>query len=271
MNTYFSTHFSTDSLNMHQEFLRPLLDSFFEKYSLEPLLGGGTDAKLFSIHIADGNNFVVKIQTQSLQNEYLNYQFLQEKVPVPHIHFYQTWHNQDVLCMTQVKGKVLGDCIGVLEDTEIVRRYAHALKQLHEIPILNAPILQSTQQKVMEAGIRVTNQLVDIEDLEEENQEIGITDLYKKLCANIPQKADLVFTHGDYCFDNLLFDDTKLTGFIDIGRGGIADKYQDIALAVRSIRGELSEELLPLFFETYGISEISREKIDFFLLLDEFF
>ncbi len=257
--------------NMHPKDLKPLLDTYFKNYTLEPMLGGGTDAKLFSINIENGNDFVVKIQEQSLRNEYLNYQFLAGKVPVPRVQFYTSWQNHDILCMTKIKGQTLDSQRHEANPSDIVRQYAHALKLLHAIPIQNAPVWQNIQEKVMEAGIRIKENLVDIDDFEKENRDMSCEDLYKKLSSNIPQITELVFTHGDYCLDNVLFDASGLTGFIDMGRGGIADKYQDIALAVRSIRDEYSEDFLPLFFEEYGITAVSYDKIDFYILLDEFF
>ncbi|MFN3590103.1 MAG: APH(3') family aminoglycoside O-phosphotransferase [Spirosomataceae bacterium] len=256
---------------MDKEDVKTLLDTYFRNYTLEPMLGGGTDAKLFSINTKNGNDFVVKIQPQSLRNEYLNYQFLAGKVPVPRVQFYASWQNHDVLCMIKIKGQTLDSQIHHANPSDIVRQYARALKLLHTIPIQNAPIRQTIQEKVVEAGIRIKEHLVDIEDFQKENRDMSSEDLYKKLVTNIPQNTELVFTHGDYCLDNILFDASGLTGFIDMGRGGVADKYQDIALAVRSIRDEFSEDFLPLFFEEYGISAVSYDKIDFYILLDEFF
>ncbi|MFN3782713.1 MAG: APH(3') family aminoglycoside O-phosphotransferase [Spirosomataceae bacterium] len=256
---------------MHPKDIKPILDTYFKNYSLEPMLGGGTNAKLFSINTENGNDFVVKIQPQSLRNEYLNYQFLAGKVPVPRVQFYTSWQNHDILCMTKIKGQTLDSQIHEANHSDIVRQYARALKLLHAIPIQNAPVRQTIQDKVAEAGIRVNKHLVDTDNFEKENQDISSEDLYKKLSSTIPQNIELVFTHGDYCLDNVLFDASGLTGFIDMGRGGIADKYQDIALAVRCIRDEFSEDFLPIFFKEYGLSAVSYDKIDFYILLDEFF
>ena len=44
--------------------------------------------------------------------------------------------------------------------------------------------------------------------------------------------ADSVATHVDFWLDNLLIHKGEAAGFIDIGRAGIADRYQDINLQI---------------------------------------
>ncbi|GFN34540.1 phosphotransferase [Tepidimicrobium xylanilyticum] len=65
--------------------------------------------------------------------------------------------------------------------------------------------------------------------------------------------------------------DNRISGFIDLGRGGIADIYQDIALAVRSFKNKFkTDKYIDLFFEYLGI-EPDWERINYYILLDELF
>jgi kanamycin kinase/aminoglycoside 3'-phosphotransferase-3 len=84
-------------------------------------------------------------------------------------------------------------------------------------------------------------------------------------------KEDLVFSHGDYCLPNIFLEGGEITGFIDLGRAGIADKWQDIALAIRSLEYNLkSDKYIDLFFRYLEI-EPDYEKIKYYILLDELF
>lgn len=109
------------------------------------------------------------------------------------------------------------------------------------------------------------------DDFEACYQGLRPEDLFRKMTSAVPIYQELVSTHGDYCFDNILVDEGKLSGLIDMDRGGIADKYQDIALAVRSIEHELGKKHLDLFFYQYELERVDQEKIEFYLMLDEFF
>jgi aminoglycoside phosphotransferase len=82
----------------------------------------------------------------------------------------------------------------------------------------------------------------------------------------------LVFTHGDYCLPNIMLKDGAVSGFLDLGRAGIADRYTDLALAARSIRHNMGDErLVNLFFHAYGLGEVDWRKVDYYILLDELF
>lgn len=82
----------------------------------------------------------------------------------------------------------------------------------------------------------------------------------------------MAFTHGDYCLPNIMLGDGAVTGFIDLGRAGIADRYTDLALAARSIRHNTGDEqLVGVFLEAYVLSEVNWRKIDYYTLLGELF
>ncbi len=86
---------------------------------------------------------------------------------------------------------------------------------------------------------------------------------------------DLVFTHGDYSLPNVIPNDdgtrVALSGFVDCARAGVGDRYQDLALAARSIASSLGPEWVSLLFERYALTHIDERKLGFYTLLDEFF
>lgn len=247
------------------------LDRYFGRYKISPISAGKTNAQLFSIQTENGEQYILKCQENSLQNDYLNYTWLKGKVPVPQVVFYDQVDAYEMLCMTALKGYPLAGYIGEIEPAEVVKRYAQALKLLHSVKIDAYALVQNLSHRLRQAKNNMENDLVEVSDLQPENQHIALEDLYDKLIALQPQSFDLVFTHGDYCLDNLFFEDENFSGFIDLDKGGVADRYQDLALAVRSISDDLGEEFVPIFFQEYGLHSIDHRKIEFFVILDEFF
>lgn len=86
-----------------------------------------------------------------------------------------------------------------------------------------------------------------------------------------------VFTvvgHGDPCLANLIFADAgRLSGVIDVGRLGVADRYNDLATATRSLAGKWHHRYGERLMRRYGIGadQANNAKIRFYRLLDEFF
>jgi len=132
------------------------------------------------------------------------------------------------------------------------------------------------------AKYNVEHDLVDMENVQPDTfGKEGFNDpqeLLDWLIENRPQE-DLVLSHGDFCLPNIFFSEDKVSGFIDLGKICVADRYQDIALCYRSLTnnfdgsyGERVREKLNMdsFFNELGI-EPDWKKIRYYILLDELF
>ena len=92
----------------------------------------------------------------------------------------------------------------------------------------------------------------------------------------VPEREDLVFAHGDFSLPNIILRETQrgevqVAGFIDCGRSGVADRHQDVALAIRSIVRNFGSEWVTPFLHAYGLPHPDPDTVAFFTLLDEFF
>lgn len=65
--------------------------------------------------------------------------------------------------------------------------------------------------------------------------------------------------HGDYCLPNIIMDNWKFSGFIDLGNGGVGDRHIDIFWGAWTLSYNLkTDKYRERFFDAYG-----RDKIDF--------
>ena len=119
-------------------------------------------------------------------------------------------------------------------------------------------------------GLQLLAGLIDEEDFDDSRLGRSAEQVFQQMLAERPDHEDLVVTHGDACLPNLLADNGKFSGFVDCGRLGVSDRYQDLALAANSITYNLGEQWVPVFFEAYGV-EPDLQRIAFYQLLDEFF
>lgn len=67
-----------------------------------------------------------------------------------------------------------------------------------------------------------------------------------------------VLIHGDYCLPNIILDGWRLSGFIDVGHGGVGDRHIDLFWGSFTLGFNLgTNEYTARFFDAYG-----RDKID---------
>ena len=81
-----------------------------------------------------------------------------------------------------------------------------------------------------------------------------------------PSHEDLVVCHGDYCVPNVLIQDWRLAGFVDLGAVAVADRWRDIAVALWSVTRNMGPGWEEQFLDAYGIKP-NPEKAAYYLLL----
>ncbi len=156
------------------------------------------------------------------------------------------------------------------------------LQRLHALDHRDCPFERWVAVTVPLATVHTEEGWVDEDDFDDERSGRSAADLHQELLARRPRAEklevhDLVVCHGDACLPNFLADPETLeiTGMIDLGRLGVADRHLDLALATRSITDtSLNPSYGPAaadaLLTAYG-REVDPWRLDFYRLLDEFF
>jgi aminoglycoside phosphotransferase len=207
---------------------------------------------------------------RSIVDEHERIQWLESRVAVPKvIAFHSTSHAAWLLTEALV-GRNAADA-ATEAPRFVVAGMAHALRGLHATPAGDCPFDAALHLRLAAARERMEAGLVDEEDFDEARQGMHAQEVFASLMARIPADEECVVTHGDACPENFLFAGNAFIGFVDCGRAGVADRYQDLALASRNIESIFGIELAELFFAEYGESEPDKRRIEFYRMLDEFF
>lgn len=228
---------------------------------------------------------IVKVQecNEEAENEYHMLQYLHNKLPVPLLYAYEISNDKSYLLMSKCNGQMLCAPEYMQNPDVLCKLLADGLKKLWSVDITDCPSDQSLSYKLAQAEHNIENGLVDLDNVEPETfGENGFQNpahLLHWLRENRPDE-ELVLSHGDYCLPNIFGSHDELTGFIDLGKTGIADKWCDIAICYRSLSHNYSGRYhggtvysgydeLSLFREL-GI-EPDWKKIRYYILLDELF
>lgn len=215
-------------------------------------------------------------------NEYRMMSWLAGKLPVPEVLAFARENGRNYLLMSRVEGRMLCEEAYMDRPEKLIRLLARGLKLLWSVDVRGCPAHIGLEERLALAERNVREGLVDMDNVEKdtfgENGFKSPAELLRWLKENRPAE-DLVLTHGDYCLPNIFGSEGKISGFIDLGKCGVADRYQDIALCFRSLShncegacgGRAYTDVKPeMLFEELGI-EPDLEKIRYYILMDELF
>ena len=218
-----------------------------------------------SILLFDDRVLKIEKASRSSENELKLLVWLDGKLPVPKIIEAVTLDGYSFLLMSRLSGEMAcsDNCLQHMEDT--VKALANGLKQLWHIDISNCPCSNRISEKLRQAKYNIEEGLVDKDNFNPETFSSegfkDVYDLYEFLDRNRPQE-DIVFSHGDFCLPNVFISGSAVTGVLDWGNGGTADRWQDIALCVRSLRHNYMEH------DKYGEEAYHRYKEQLFQALE---
>lgn len=177
------------------------------------------------------NDKILKIQTisEEAENEFRVMEWLQSKLPVPKVLGYEKDDKRTYLLMTKVPGEMACADKYLKDPEQLTIILAEALQMLWNVDINSCPYTWNLEKKLKMAKYTVENNLVNIEDAEPdtfgENGFKNPNHLLEWLISNKPQE-ELVLSHGDFCLPNIFLANGKVSGYIDLGRTGIADKWR---------------------------------------------
>ena len=236
---------------------------------------GMSGVAVYHLERLSSPDFYLKVSPDPIEldqrPEYERMNWLRDKLPVPEVLYFAEENEHQYLLMTAVPGMDASQPDMLREPARLVRLLAEGLHKIHAVDWRGCPFPRPLDIMLDSAQQRVEQGEVDETDFDDVRQGWTARSALAQLMAARPPVEEWCFVHGDYCLPNILIHNNRLSGFIDWGRAGVADRYQDLALAERSIIYNLSPQWVQPFFDAYGLHDVDEDRIHFYKLLDEFF
>lgn len=144
------------------------------------------------------------------------------------------------------------------EPERLAERTAEQLRRLHEIPWDDCPEqdrLASYKAAVL-SGYR--HGKYEPELFRTLWEFPSAAEAWKAAERGMPLLKKEVLIHGDYCLPNIILDNWRFSGFIDVGAAGVADRHIDLLWGIWTLAFNLgTTRYTDRFMDAYG-----REKID---------
>ena len=202
--------------------------------------------------------------------------WLRARLPTPHIDAWaeDTERQRAWLLLSEASGVMACESAVACDPARVVRALAEGLRHLHRLSKADCPFDMRLDHRLAQAEENIRVGLVDEAGIRA-RLAISPSELLARLRATRPEEppADLVFTHGDYCLPNVLLGaaGAHVSAYLDWGRAGIADRYQDLAIGARSVRHNLGAQWGPRFLAAYGLDQPDQRRLDWYEGLDELF
>ena len=136
---------------------------------------------------------------------------------------------------------------------------AELLRMLHNTDAAGCPIPNRTADYLATAH---RNHRAGIYDMQFFPESADPEDAWKLAEAYGPLLKNDTLLHGDYCLPNIMLDNWRFSGFIDLDTGGVGDRHVDLFWGIWSLNFNLkTNQYRDRFLDAYGRENIQEDLI----------
>ena len=173
---------------------------------------------------------------------------------------YSTLEGRDYLLTRRVAGEDCTHAEYLKNPEKLCDTIATKLRELHEIRHTGCPVQNRTADylALVEENYRTGNY-----DSSHFPDSFGYASADEAIAVLRDGKGALkndVLIHGDYCLPNIMLDDWRLSGFIDLGNAGVGDRHIDIFWGTWTLWFNLKTwQYTDRFLDAYGRDKANPE------------
>lgn len=217
-------------------------------------------ARVWFIDKEDG--FYLKAAPKgSLQKEAALTRFFHEKHLAAEVLAYESLE-QDWLLTIRVSGE---DCLYqpyLDEPKRLCDTLAHLLRELHGTDFSGCPVPDRMADYCATAEHNYRRGAYDLSLFPDHWNYASPEDAWAVVEANRHLLRSDTLLHGDYCLPNIMLDNWKFSGFIDLDSGGVGDRHVDLFWGAWTLNFNLkTDSYRERFLDAYGRDAIEEDML----------
>ena len=207
----------------------------------------------------DQGYFLKSAPVGTLQKESVMGRFLNEKHLGPQVLSYFTT-DRDWLLTAKVSGEDCTHTQYLSNPKQLCETTAQLLRQLHDTSTDGCPVPDRTAHYIATAERNFRTGRYDATLFPDNWGYASAEEAIAVVREFAPALKSDTLLHGDYCLPNILLDNWRFSGFIDVGAGGVGDRHIDLFWGVWTLFFNLKTNAWgDRFLDAYGRDRIQPE------------
>ncbi len=133
---------------------------------------------------------------------------------------------------------------------------------LHSFDFTGCPVPNHTERYLFRAEQNYINQQYDVSLFPDNWGYAKPEEAYEVVKSEGHLLQTDTLLHGDYCLPNVILDNWRFSGFIDLDSGGVGDRHVDLFWGAWTLFFNLkTDKYRQRFFDAYGRDKVDEEKL----------
>lgn len=167
---------------------------------------------------------------------------------------------EDWLLTARVPGEDAAHADYLADPKRLCDISAETLRQLHDMSPADCPVRNRTADYLATAERNYKAGMFDPSIFPASWAAPAAADAWKYIEQNKQLLQNDTLIHGDYCLPNMMLQNWRFSGLIDLGNGGVGDRHIDLFWGAWSLQYNLkTDQYRDRFFDAYGRDKVEPE------------
>ena len=216
------------------------------------------DARVYFID-KDNGFYLKTAPAGSLKAEAEMASFFHSKGLSPEVLTYEST-DRDYFLTRAIPGEDCLDKLYLEDPKQLAETLGLLLRKLHETDSAGCPIANRTTPFISATKENHALGKWHPSRLSDSMKHFSIDDAWAAVQQFSAELKQDTLIHGDYCLPNIMLDNWKFSGFLDVGSGGIGDRHMDLYWGCWSLNFNLKDRRwCSRFLDAYGRDHFDLE------------